>query len=170
VTVLSAAEALRVLEALSSAGLGVWLDGGWGVDALLGQETRQHGDVDLVVELGAMPAVFEALGTLGYAVHEDLAPVRVVLRSVDGRQADLHPVTFDQDGTGWQSGASADGSDCPYPPLGFGTGRILGQPVPCLSPELQVEHHRGYAPREHDRADMANLAERFGLSLPDPYR
>ena len=165
---LPAAEVLRVLEALQAADLRVWLDGGWGVDALLGEETRPHDDVDLVVELGALPEVLDALGTLGYAVHEDRSPVRVVLRSADGRQADLHPVTFDEDGTGWQTGASADGSDCPYPAGGFGEGRILGRPVPCLSPELQVEHHGGYAPREHDRTDMAHLARRFGLSLPRP--
>ena len=28
----------------------IWLDGGWGVDALLGKETRQHNDIDLFVE------------------------------------------------------------------------------------------------------------------------
>jgi lincosamide nucleotidyltransferase A/C/D/E len=167
---LSAAEVLRVLEVLQAADLRVWLDGGWGVDALLGEETRPHDDVDLVVELGAMAEVLASLGTLGYAVHEDLSPVRVVLRRADGRQADLHPVTFDDDGTGWQIGAAADGTDCPYPAGGFSSGRILDRPVPCLSPALQVEHHRGYPPRGHDRADMAHLAREFSLTLPEPYR
>lgn len=32
-------EILRLLEA---AGIAVWLDGGWGVDALLGRQTRSH--------------------------------------------------------------------------------------------------------------------------------
>jgi hypothetical protein len=44
---------------------------------------------------------------------EDHAPVRVVLQASDGRPIDLHPVTFDEEGTGWQLGASPDGSDCP---------------------------------------------------------
>jgi len=28
----------------------VWLDGGWGVDAILGKQSREHGDVDIVVQ------------------------------------------------------------------------------------------------------------------------
>jgi lincosamide nucleotidyltransferase A/C/D/E len=146
----------------------VWLDGGWGVDALLGEETRPHDDVDLVVERMALPQVLETLGALGFQVAEDHAPVRVVLRSPPGRQIDLHPVTFAEDGTGWQAGALPDGSDCPYPAWGFGEGSILGRAVPCLTPELQREHHHGYEPRDKDRVDMMLLGRRFGLSPDDP--
>jgi len=162
-------EVLSVLDALTARGLGVWLDGGWGVDALLGEVTRNHEDVDLVMVLEEMAGVRQGLKPLGYDLAEDLTPVRVVLRSSDGRQVDLHPVTFDVEGVGWQRGASSDGSDCPYPPWGFGHGRILDREVPCLTPELQLEHHRGYEPRDRDRADMAKLQGRFGLTLPDPY-
>ena len=166
---MQAGEVLTVLSVLAARELRVWLDGGWGVDALLGEETRQHEDVDLVVELEALPDVFETLEPLGFHLAEDHSPVRVVLRTSDGRQVDLHPVTFAEDGTGWQRGASPDGSDCPYPAWGFGQGRILNHPVPCLTPELQLEHHSGYEPRNRDRADMSHLASRFGLSLEDPY-
>ena len=121
-----------------------------------------HDDVDLVVELMALPEVYQCLSPLGLSVSEDHAPVRVVLRSPDGRQVDLHPVTFDEDGTGWQVGASPDGSDCPYPPVGFASGEILGNAAPCLSAELQLEHHRGYTPRDRDRRDAVLLASRFG--------
>jgi lincosamide nucleotidyltransferase A/C/D/E len=167
--VFPAEKVLLVLDTLHRGGWRAWLDGGWGVDALLGEVTRPHDDVDLVVELAALPAVLDALATLGFSVTENLAPVRVVLRSSDGLQVDLHPVTFAEDGTGWQRGASPDGSDCPYPAEGFAEGRILDRVVPCLTPELQLEHHGGYAPRDHDRMDMARLASRFGLSLREPY-
>ena len=162
-------QVLLVLDTLNRGGWRVWLDGGWGVDALLGEVTRAHVDVDLVVVLDALPAVLDALATLGFSLTENLAPVRVVLRSSDGLQVDLHPVTFAEDGTGWQRSASPDGSDCPYPAEGFGEGRILDRVVPCLTAELQLEHHGGYAPRDHDRMDMARLATRFGLSLREPY-
>jgi lincosamide nucleotidyltransferase A/C/D/E len=33
----------------NGAGLVVWLDGGWGVDALLGYRSRPHQDLDLVI-------------------------------------------------------------------------------------------------------------------------
>jgi lincosamide nucleotidyltransferase A/C/D/E len=159
-------EVLTVIAALQERNLWVWIDGGWGVDALLGEVTRPHEDVDLVVELGALGAVFECLSSLGFSVTEDFSPVRVVLRSPEGRQVDLHPVTFDEDGTGWQVGAAPDGSDCPYPAAGFTVGRIMDVAVPCLSAELQLEHHSGYTPRDQDREDMARLAVRFGLELP----
>ncbi|MGZ4691244.1 MAG: nucleotidyltransferase domain-containing protein [Acidimicrobiia bacterium] len=162
-----AVEVLSVLDALQADGLRVWLDGGWGIDALLGEQTRDHDDVDIVVELDALPDVITTLGRLGFDQVEDHAPTRVVLRALDGRQADLHPVAFAEDGTGWQRGANPDGSDCPYPASGFTDGRVLDRVVPCLTAELQAEHHRYYEPRDRDRADMARLAERFGLPL-DP--
>ena len=166
---MEAEEVLSILDLLRHGGLKVWLDGGWGVDALLEEQTRPHGDVDLVVELVALPLVLSTLAAAGFTPAEDLAPVRVVLRTVDGRHADLHPVVFDDDGTGWQQGAGPDGSDCPYPATGFGRGRILGRSVPCLTPALQLEHHCGYRPRDRDRVDMAQLARRFSLALRSPY-
>jgi lincosamide nucleotidyltransferase A/C/D/E len=159
-------EVLTVIATLQEADLRVWIDGGWGVDALLGEVTRRHDDLDLVVELAALGAVFERLSSLGFSVTEDLSPVRVVVRSHEGRQVDLHPVTFDDDGTGWQVAAAPDGSDCPYPAHGFTVGRILDVEVPCLSAELQLEHHSGYPPRDRDRQDMTRIAIRFGLDLP----
>jgi len=159
-------EVLTIIAALQEGNLRVWIDGGWGVDALLGEVTRPHEDVDLVVELGALGAVFEGLSNLGFSVTEDLSPVRVVLRSPVGRQIDLHPINFDEDGTGWQVGAAPDGSDCPYPAGGFTVGRIMDGTVPCLSAELQLKHHSGYPPRDRDREDMARLAVCFGLELP----
>jgi lincosamide nucleotidyltransferase A/C/D/E len=159
-------EVLTVIAALQAGSHRVWIDGGWGVDALLGEVTRPHEDVDLVVELAALGAVFDCLSRLGFSVTEDLSPVRVVMRSDDGRQVDLHPVTFDDNGTGWQVAAAPDGSDCPYPADGFTVGRILDVAVPCLSAELQLEHHSGYPPRDRDREDMTRVAIRFGLDLP----
>jgi lincosamide nucleotidyltransferase A/C/D/E len=164
-----AGEVLSVLDVLQARGLRVWLDGGWGVDALLEEQTRPHEDVDVVVELEQLQDVFAALGSLGFELAEDHLPTRAVVRAPDGRQVDLHPVSFAPDGTGWQRGASPDGSDCPYPPWGFGEGRILDQVVPCLTAELQLEHHRGYDARDRDRGDMAQLTRRFRLVLPDRY-
>jgi len=48
-------------------------------------------------------------------------------------------------------------------------GQILGTFVPCLSAELQLEHHSGYTPRDRDRKDMTRLTSRFGLYLPSSY-
>jgi lincosamide nucleotidyltransferase A/C/D/E len=174
---MNADDVLAVLATLTAARLAVWLDGGWGVDALLGEQTRPHEDVDIVVELGRVEDVAAALRPLGFTVTEDYLPTRAVLRSDDGRQIDLHPVTLDHEGTGWQAGASPDGTDCPYPADEFGLGRVAGREVPCLTAVVQVEHHAGYEPRERDRQDMAALAAAFGVDLrhrrplvPEPHR
>ncbi|HVX17460.1 MAG TPA: hypothetical protein VHA73_05450 [Acidimicrobiales bacterium] len=139
-------DVLRVLGALRGAGLAVWLDGGYGVDALLGTQTRDHSDLDIVIELAHVNDVRDALNRLGFSLAEDYLPTRAVLRAADGRSIDLHPVTFDEHGTGWQHAASPHGTDCPYPAEGFGEGRVTGDAVPCLTATLQVAHHSGYPP------------------------
>ncbi len=164
-----AGEALRVLKALAAAGIAVWLDGGWAVDAALGEQTRPHADLDLVGALSDHGAVLAALAPLGYAPAEDERPVRYVLCAPGGRAIDVHTVTFDTAGGGLQP--QPDGSTFRYPPEGFGwTGTIAGRRVPCLSAEVQLLCHLGYEPDEDDRHDVRLLAARFGLDLPAPYR
>jgi len=166
---MSADDVLIVLDALDKTGVRVWLDGGWGVDALLGEQHRDHDDVDIVVELDDLDAVVTALGECGYGVAEDFRPTRLVLRSRGDKHVDVHPVTFDKAGTGWQIAAGPDGMDCPYPESGFTTGSIASREVGCLAAELQVEHHRGYEPHEADRHDMKLLCEALGVELPHGY-
>jgi hypothetical protein len=48
---MSAGEAVELLTHLGANGVDVWLDGGWAVDAALGMQTREHDDLDLIVEL-----------------------------------------------------------------------------------------------------------------------
>jgi lincosamide nucleotidyltransferase A/C/D/E len=162
-------DVLAVIAAIEGVGLSVWLDGGWGVDALVGAQHREHDDLDLVVQLDGVGLLAEAISPLGFSVAEDHLPTRLVLRAPDGRQVDLHPVTFDAHGTGWQSAAGPDGNDCPYPADGFTTGSVSGRTVGCIAADLQVQHHRGYEPSDIDRHDLRLLHETFGVLLPAPY-
>jgi lincosamide nucleotidyltransferase A/C/D/E len=150
-TEVRAEDALDVIGVLQSEDLQVWVDGGWGVDVLVGRQTRPHEDLDIVVVLDELPFVQPVLASLGFELAENYLPTRAVLKSPDGRQTDLHPITFDGAGTGWQANAGPDGGHCRYPPDGFGSGTIDGRPVPCLTAALQVEHHQGYEPKEKDR-------------------
>jgi lincosamide nucleotidyltransferase A/C/D/E len=161
-------DVLTVLDRLDRAGLVVWLDGGWGVDALLGRQTRPHQDPDLVISREDRGAAQAALGGLGFrhdATAEPGLPARLVLVDAGGRQVDLHPVVFDADGNGWQDlGGGAWGA---YPADGLaGGGTVGGRQVRCLTPELQVRHHLGYPLGATDRHDLALLAERFGVAVP----
>ncbi len=46
---MNSSDVLEVLGLLEAVGIPVWIGGGWGVDALVGQETRSHEDVDIAV-------------------------------------------------------------------------------------------------------------------------
>ena len=152
-------DVLELLETLSARGVVAWLDGGWGVDALLGEQTRQHDDVDLVVLRAHLGEVRALLGAQGFAIERDWLPTALALRHPDARAVDLHPIDPTEDGGGDQ--VLPESSYHYGPPV---TGTIEGQEVPCCSVETQVETHLGYEPDDHDRTDMAHLIERFGVS------
>ena len=164
-------DVLDVLAVLAEAGVGdVWLDGGWGVDALLGAQYRDHADADMVVRVEQLELILETLAEVGFGVTTDVRPTRLELMDRAGRVIDLHPVRFDESGDGWQSGAAPEGGDALYPAEGFTYGWIAGQRVPCIGPELQIEHHLGYEPTDQDRADVLRIHDRFTIPLPDAYR
>jgi len=157
---------VRVLERLEQGGIDVWLDGGWGVDALLGHETREHDDLDLVAELRHSDRIIELLGDLGYELVDGAPPVSFVLVDRRGRQVDVHPVTFDAEGGGVY--LLRVGGQWIYPAEGFtGTGSVSARTVRCLTPEVQVLVHAGYELAEKDFRELYLLRERFGVELPE---
>ena len=165
---MTAAAVLEVVDALEAAGVDAGITGGWGIDALLRRETRPHGDVDLGIDTEDLDTAIDALERLGYAVAVDQRPARVELAAVNGR-VDLHPIAWNEDGGGWQTGL--DGQMFEYPTRSLeAAGVIGGREVRCGTPALQLAFHRHYEPREHDRRDMAELAAAFGLELPAAYR
>lgn len=165
---MTADEVTAVMDRLHRANIEAWLDGGWGVDALLGEQTRKHADLDLVIELRMADAACDALGSAGYVPTTDERPTRLVLKTQDGRQIDLHTVEFDEGGGGVQ--ALPNGRSYRYPPEGFAArGIVAGREFPCLTAEVQIECHTGYAPTDVDRRDVSLLAERFNLPQPPGY-
>jgi len=157
---------LALLDLLQSVGAAVWVDGGWGVDALIGHQSRPHADLDLSVDTPSLAAVRSVLADEGFVVLRDDLPTALALRHPDGREVDLHPVVPTDDGGGDQ--ALPDGGWWHYPPPA--TGRIDGREVICLSVETQVRAHASYEPDDGDRADMALLADAFGVELPQQLR
>jgi lincosamide nucleotidyltransferase A/C/D/E len=166
---MDAQSVLSVVATLEHAGVGVWLDGGWGVDALVGEQTRDHDDLDCVIALSDAPCVRDALAGLGFAVSLDELPTRFVMRDRSDRRVDFHTVTFDA--TGGATQQLQDGRLAPYPAEGFsGSGQMAGVHVSCLSATVQLLHHLGYDPDEKDHHDMRLLADRFDVDLPASYR
>ena len=158
-------DVLAVLAALDAAGVRVVVDGGWGVDALLAAQTRPHRDLDLVVARDDVPRASAALASLGYRHDPHVRPglpARHVLRAADGRQVDVHVVRPDGRGD-WRQDLD-DGSFGVYPGAELRAGGAIGgRPVRCISGALQLRHHQGYDPLDHDRHDLALLE---GLTTP----
>lgn len=166
---MEASEVVRLLDALEERGVTVWLDGGWGVDALLGEQVREHDDLDLVVELAHLASVTATLADLGYEVVAGAPPLSVVLVDAAGRQVDVHPVVFDDEGGGLYR--MEEGRDWVYPGRGFlGRGLVGGRAVRCLSAEVQVLVHDGYELAEKDYRELRLLHDRFGVALPESVR
>lgn len=161
------AEALiDLLASFDSAGIEVWLDGGWGVDALLGTQTRPHNDVDIILRTADVSRLVDLLSSGGYTVQPGGVPSSFVLAHPAGLEVDVHAITFDENGNGVYR--MANGDDWIYPAEGFGgRGTVNGMAVRCLTPAIQVLcHAHGYVPTEKDFGDMECLEERFNVELP----
>lgn len=158
-----------VLAVLAS-GVQVWIDGGWGVDALLGEQTREHGDLDVAVEARHLDALSAALREAGYAeVGEPSAtPWNFLLAHPRGSVVDLHVVVLDTEGNG-VLGPPADGNSYPAGAL-TGRGVLGGRAVDCIAPEWVVRFRDAYSGDADDRADVRAVCARFDLEVPAQYR
>lgn len=160
---MSASDVLSILSVVRAAGADVVIAGGWGVDALLGEETRSHQDLDLLHRCEQEPALVAVLTAAGYAQTLDWRPVRFVLSHPSGLELDLHPLRFAPDGSATQS-SFEPGEPFRYPAECFVTGTIGGTQVRCISVQQQVEFHQGYDPGAADLHDMAQLRREFGVA------
>lgn len=151
-------------------GIDVWIDGGWGVDALLGEQTREHGDLDIAIEERNVNKLETSLSAQGYTRinREDERPHNFVLGDNVGHKVDLHVIVLDESGNGIY-GPPENGEMYPASSL-TGTGKIGKIAVKCISPNDMVKFHTQYEPDEDDYHDVKLLCDRFGIPLPDIYK
>jgi lincosamide nucleotidyltransferase A/C/D/E len=167
---MTAADVVEVLDRTAAAGIRIWLEGGWAVDALLGEQTRAHRDVDVVLAAEDAPTMLALLGTRGYRREHHAFDTDWNFEYADraGHVVDLHLLLLDDTGTGGRMGTAPT---APVYPTGCltGRGRIAARDVDCVAPEWLVEFHRGYEPDADDRADVHRLCARFDLAVPPEY-
>jgi lincosamide nucleotidyltransferase A/C/D/E len=163
--------ALKLITALEAGGVTACVGGGWAVDALLGQQTRPHSDLDLWLPATDLEQLFGTFASHGIdRIHPwpGDRPWNFVLHDGSSRRVDLHlyePI----DGGRLHYGSVIDPFVLGERDLS-GRGAIAGVEVRCEHSEFAVQCHAGYEPRETDRHDVPLLCERFGIQPPEDYR
>src|SRR3954452_21829632 len=120
-TLMSSDDVVELYSSLLVAGVQIWVDGGWGIDALLGRQTRPHKDFDSIAALGDLPALTRLLGDRGFLLEliwkenwwescseppaligRESPPMQAatafVLEDGSGREMDFHVVRIDENG------------------------------------------------------------------------
>jgi len=146
-------------------GVDVWITGGWGVDALLEQQSRPHNDIDLFVQKKDAAAFIEMIRSNGYreTKMEYSTDNQIVWLNSDDSIIDLHLFEYTETGT-------LLFENIIYPADIFnGKGTIGGIIVRCMPAEAQVQYHHGYEQKEKDRHDVLLLCKTFGLPIPEEY-
>lgn len=173
---MNATDALAAIQYLQSRGVRLWLDGGWAVDAVLGEQTRPHNDVDIAVESGDKAKYESAVADAGYEFlyfdpandAEDGTHLNWVVKDGVGRELDVHIVDTSTMRV-LNDGTEVYGA-MPYPVGSLdGVGTIEGVVVPCITPEFLVAFHTGYELQDKDFHDVFALCERFDIELPPEY-
>lgn len=162
---MTADQVIKILNGLNAAGVDCWVMGGWGIDALLGEQTRAHHDLDLLVSASDLKRLNGFLRTEGFArtlewaendpvgVEDGLWDTAFVERHADGRQLDVHAVHVLQ---GEVRLATKDPWDLPPTPLD-GAGVIARSAVDCVTASAQRAMHRGYVLSDEQRRDLSRL-------------
>lgn len=161
--VMTAEVVTELYQTLADKGVTIWLDGGWGVDALLEKQTRLHGDLDLTIEKKNVEILDKLLQSRGYReiLRSDSSDQNYVLSDDEARLIDVHVIELDEAGNGIY-GPIEDGVMYPAAAL-TGTGMINDIPVKCISPEWVVKFHSGYELRPSDIADVKAVRKKFGV-------
>ena len=166
---MNSADVIDLYTTLEKLGVEIWIDGGWGVDALLGEQTRPHKDLDIAIQQKDVPMLRQFLETRRYRdiKLEDAKAWNFVLGDENSREIDVHVIVIDGKGNGLY-GPAEKGEMYPAASL-TGKGEIEGYTVRCISPEWMVKFHSGYQLKEKDFRDVSALCRKFGIDLPAVY-
>ena len=168
-TCMTSIDVIDLYTTLANLGIEMWVDGGWGVDALLGEQTRPHKDLDIAMKQKDVPKLREFLETRGYKEIklEEAKPWNFVLGDDKDHEIDVHVIVFDDKRNGLY-GPVEKGIMYPAASL-TGSGAIDGHTVKCISPEWMVKFHSGYKLKDKDFKDVSALCKKFGIELPEEF-
>ena len=162
---ITADDVCEIVRSLETASIRVWLDGGWGVDALVGEHTRPHNDLDIVIRESDVSRMRRVLECGGFREKPGGTPWNFVLVDERSREVDVHTVRFDEAGNGLYGP-----NELMYPAGSLdGIGTVRGLRVRCKTAEAQAMDRVGYEWRARDYHDVRLLHERLQIPLPKRY-
>ena len=131
---IDAPDVLGLYNALEKLGVKIWIDGGWGVDALLEKETRPHEDLDIAIQQKDISKLRELLERRGFQeIKLEIArPHNFVMADTHGHEIDVHAIVLDSKGDGIY-GPVENGELNPAPVLPATAG-IAGQKITSILP------------------------------------
>ncbi len=165
-----------VIKELESIGVVPILDGGWSVDALLHAETREHKDIDLIIQKKDLDVVKKYFLDKGF-IDETEGNIwwHFFMTSAD-LDVDFLVIEFDDKGGAYLGPRERNAY---FPPTAFSaTGTINGLEVQCLTPEYKVMSltrafgvvvRNQYQITEKDCRDMIALCKKYSLPIPNDY-
>lgn len=167
---MTAEDVMRIYSDMEQAGVTLWLDGGWGVDALLEKQTRPHKDIDIVIQKKDVPSMFEYLRGKGYWQVErgDSNEYNFIMGNQQAQFVDFHVIELDDVGNGIYGPKESGVMYAASALSGF--GKIKNLPVKCISPEWVVKFHSGYKLQEKDFKDVLAICQKFDIEIPQEYK
>ena len=162
-------DVLELYQTLEKKDVMIWLDGGWGVDALLESQSRPHADLDIAIQKKDIKTLNQLLAKRGYReiLRSDTSLKNYMLGNDRAQLIDVHVIELDKAGNGIYGPAE---DKVMYPATALtGLGKIEGYEVRCISPEWVVKFHSGYKPRKVDLQDVKAVCEKFGIEIPAEY-
>ena len=158
---MNAETVIELIKLLIANDIDVVVDGGWGVDALLGEQTRPHDDLDIAIPHKDVPKLRKLLKEKDFTeiFRDDSRDCNFVLEDKAKNQIDVHSYSFDEHGNNIYGVAY-------LPEHLTGKGTISGYQVKCIPPEWAVKFHTGYALDENDFYDTQALCRKFNIPLP----
>ena len=176
-----AEDVIHICQNLAANSIQVWLTGGWGIDALLQEQTRAHKDLDIIVLVDDIVRMRGLLGHAGYGLkeiwsentwvvdsHGTEIPTAFVLQDSEGREVDAHAMRLDDRGNGVPAWENEEGLVFERQDLA-GEGMIAGFAVQCITPESQMLCHTGYELPDKQLRDLELLHERLGVEYPNEH-
>lgn len=155
----------EIVGGLSDAGVMVWVDGGWCVDALVGRELREHGDLDIAVRRADETRLRGWLTAHGFERRSgpDESAWNYILRDAGGREVDVHIFEFGGDGN------HIYGIEYPADSL-TGQATLGGLLIHCIAPEWMFRFKTAYDPARKDLIDIQALAKEYNYYIPETHR